>query len=232
MNGGIGASIKACDGNVDRPRVSNIRQYFIDELAAERFVTDKTGCKMIEWMGASFLADEPAIFGTVNQDYVNREIQWYESRSLNVNDIPPPVPAIWKMVATPEGFINSNYGWCIYHEDNYQQFLNCLRTLQKDMESRRGIMIYTRPSMQLEYNKDGMSDFMCTNSVQYMVRDGRVHAIVNMRSNDVVFGYKNDYAWQKHVLFLLSDGLRVPMGDIIWQVGSLHVYEKHFGLVK
>lgn len=215
-----------------KPTVNEVKQYFIDELKAERFVTDKTGCKMIEMVGASFIADKPSIFGAVNKDYVRREIMWYEMRSLNVNDIPPPVPAIWKQVATPEGRINSNYGWCIYSKSNYQQFLNCLHTLQKDPESRRAIMIYTRPSMQEEYNKDGMSDFMCTNAVQYVVREGRVHAIVQMRSNDVVFGYKNDYAWQHHVLHLLSSGLGYPMGDIHWQVGSLHVYEKHFKLVE
>ncbi len=211
--------------------VADIRQYFIDIKEAGHYVTDKTGCKMLELVGASFIADEPAIFGKVNQDYVNREIQWYESRSLNVNDIPAPVPAIWKAVATPEGLINSNYGWCIYSEENQSQFLSCLRALQNDPESRRAIMIYTRPNMQTDYNKGGMSDFMCTNTVQYLIRDGRVHANVSMRSNDVVFGYKNDYAWQKHVLFLLSDALRVPMGHINWQVGSLHVYERHFDLV-
>ncbi|MGZ7196727.1 hypothetical protein ACXWOC_11115, partial [Streptococcus pyogenes] len=67
-------------------------------------------------------------------------------------------------------------------------------------DSRRAIMIYTRPSMQVDFERDGMSDFMCTNNVQYLIRDGRVHAIVNMRSNDVVFGFRNDYAWQKYVL--------------------------------
>ena len=62
-----------------------------------------------------------------------------------------------------------------------------------------------------------------------------------MRSNDVVFGYKNDYAWQ---LFLLEELVRdyneckndsyeeIKTGDIIWQVQNLHVYERHFDLVK
>jgi thymidylate synthase len=211
--------------------VSFIRQYFIDALEKEEFVTDKTGCKMLELPGACFLANEPAIFGTVNEDYVQREIQWYESQSLNVNDIPPPVPQIWKQVATPEGFINSNYGWCIYSGDNCDQFMSCVDTLKKDPESRRAIMIYTRPSMQFQYNLNGMSDFMCTNTVQYLIRNGEVHAIVNMRSNDCIYGLKNDLAWQKHILTRVSNELDVPIGDIIWQCGSLHIYQKHFYLV-
>jgi thymidylate synthase len=212
--------------------VQDIREYFINQLKLENYVTDKTGCKMLELPGASFLATEPSIFGTVNEEYVNREIQWYMSQSLNVKDIPPPVPAIWKQVATPDGFINSNYGWCIYSGENSDQFWSCITTLKKDPESRRAIMIYTRPSMQFEYNRAGMSDFMCTNTVQYLIRGGNVHAIVNMRSNDVVFGYKNDYAWQNHVLHRVAEELKLPVGTITWQVGSLHVYERHFNLVK
>lgn len=212
--------------------VNDIRKLFIDALESESYVTDKTGCKMLEVMGACFIANEPAIFGTVNEEYVKREIQWYESKSLNVYDIPPPVPQIWKQVATPDGYINSNYGWCIYSTKNWQQYTSVLDTLKADPESRRAIMIYTRPSMQVEYNMSGMSDFMCTNTVQYLIRNGAVHAVVNMRSNDVVFGYKNDYAWQKHVLDSVSKDLDVPAGNIIWQVGSLHVYERHFNLVK
>ena len=217
---------------ISRIVVQDIRNYFIFQLAEENYVTDKTGCKMIELAGACFLANEPTIFGTVNQDYVSREIRWYESCSLNVNDIPPPVPQIWKQVATEDGFINSNYGWCIYSSANSDQFVSCLETLRRDPESRRAIMIYTRPTMQYEYNRKGMSDCMCTNTVQYLIRNGSLNAVVNMRSNDVVFGYKNDYAWQKHVLDKLAKELDVPSGDIIWQVGSLHVYSRHFELVK
>jgi len=52
-----------------------------------------------------------------------------------------------------------------------------------------------------------------------------------MRSNDVVFGYKNDYAWQVHVHEQLANDLGVIPGEIHWNVGSLHVYERHFNLV-
>ena len=46
-------------------------------------------------------------------------------------------------------------------------------------------------------NCQGMSDFICTNAVSYMIRDDELISVVQMRSNDVVYGYKNDYAWQK-----------------------------------
>jgi thymidylate synthase len=84
-----------------------------------------------------------------------------------------------------------------------------------------------------DYNEDGMSDFMCTNAVQYMIRDEQLIAVVQMRSNDVVFGYRNDYAWQWHVANQLSEDLGLKTWPkIIWHVGNLHVYERHFDKVK
>ena len=53
-----------------------------------------------------------------------------------------------------------------------------------------------------------------------------------MRSNDVIFGYRNDYAWQEWVLIDLASELGYGVGDIHWQVQNLHVYERHFDLVK
>ena len=93
-------------------------------------------------------------------------------------------------------------------------------------------MIYTRPSMHVDLNKDGMSDFMCTHVVDYLVRDGKINAVVKMRSNDAVFGYKNDYAWQAFVLQHLSDDTGIPVGNIYWNASSIHVYERHFDIVR
>ena len=215
-------------------KVEHIRDYFIQELQSERFVTDKTGVKTIEMVGACFEANLPTIFGEVNDDYVERELQWYKSMSLYVEDIPGKTPAIWEQVADRSGKINSNYGWAIWHKDNGLQYANVLNELtHANPNSRRAVMIYTRPSMWEDYKRDGMSDFMCTNAVQYMIRDNQLVAIVQMRSNDVVFGYRNDYAWQRYVADRLTEDLnlyRVP--KIIWQVGNLHVYERHFDKVK
>ncbi|AKJ73159.1 dCMP hydroxymethylase [Klebsiella phage PKO111] len=216
--------------------VQDIRQEFADALLNKEFVIDKTGVKTIEIVGASFIADEPLIFGAVNDGYIARELEWYKSQSLFVKDIPGETPAIWKAIASKHGEINSNYGWAVWSTQNYSQFANCAKELINNPDSRRGIMIYTRPQMQYDFERDGMSDFMCTNNVQYLIRDNKVHAVVNMRSNDVVFGYRNDYAWQLYVLeqltkLLNASGKNYSVGDIIWNVGSLHVYERHLYLV-
>jgi thymidylate synthase len=215
---------------------SLIKKQFEKLLKKKAYVKDKTGVKTIEIINASFIADDAVIFGSVNEGYVKRELEWYKSQSLNVNDIPGGPPEIWKQVSSKDGFINSNYGWCIYSEENGNQYNNAKVELSINVCSRRAIMIYNRPSMHADYNVDGMSDFMCTNAVQYLIRDGKVHALVYMRSNDAVFGYKNDYAWQKHVLQQLvrdlnDNWIHVEVGNIYWNVASMHVYERHFHLI-
>lgn len=215
-----------------RNNINMIREEFKWLLANEFYVEDKSGVKLLEIVNASFIADEPSIFGKPNHSYIEREIEWYKSMSLNVNDIPGETPAVWKQVATPDGRINSNYGWCIWSRENGEQYNNVLHELRQKPTSRRATMIYTRPSMWVDYSRDGMSDFMCTNAVQYVIRDQALHAIVQMRSNDVFYGYRNDYAWNEHVLKMLSYDLDVSPGIIYWNVGSLHVYERNFNLVK
>lgn len=219
-------------------QVKDIRDIFVAAYHAQEFVTDKTGVKTLELVGASFLADEPMIFGKPNADYIERELAWYKSMSLLVDDIPGDTPQIWEDISSDGGYINSNYGYLIYHPGNHVQYSHVLQELLDNPNSRRAVMIYTRPTIWKEYDRDHMSDFICTNAVQYMIRDGHMHAVVQMRSNDVVFGYRNDYAWQAYVLKQLTDeynditGSELEVGDISWQVGSLHVYERHFKFIE
>jgi len=224
---------------------SDIKHYFINALDKEDFVMDRSGQKTIELIGASFFADQPVIFGTPNESYIEIEKAWYESQSTNVNWIPETynrnVPEAWKASANQFGEINSNYGHLIYSDKYHHQYGQVLDELLANPDGRRASMIYTRPSIWMEYNEDGKNDFICTNAVTYYIRDNCLHNVVQMRSNDVVFGYKNDYAWQLYVLEQMvkdyndckSEGTpEIKVGDIVWQVQNLHVYERHFHLVK
>jgi len=216
-------------------KVNDIRKFFVDELKNERFTIDKTGQKTIEVIGASFLADQPAIFGTPNEEYIQNEIDWYLSGSRNINDIygtDRAPPAAWKYSANNYGEINSNYGYLIFDDRFFRQYDNVVHELSVNPDSRRGCMVYNRPSIWVEYNEQGKNDFICTNAVTYYIRDDKLDAVVQMRSNDVVYGYKNDYAWQRYILNAISKDLQIESGRLIWQVQNLHVYERHFDLVK
>ena len=201
--------------------------------------------KTIEIQNVQFEVDKPWIVREPNEEYFQRELKWYQTESLNVNDIPDGAPKMWKSCATPDGYINSNYGWMIWSKDNCEQYKHCLQKLIEDPHTREACMIYNRPSMQEEYNKNGMHDFCCTYAVQCFLNEdnsGRYHLkyIVYMRSNDAVFGFDNDALWHMHVQERLArdlfsniptlTGIAGPIicDPIVWNAGSLHVYERHF----
>ena len=214
-------------------KVNDIRNHFKRQLYDKQFCIDKSGQKTIELIGASFIADEAAIFGVPNQEYIDAEIDWYLSGSTNINDIyvDRDPPKAWEYSANRHGEINSNYGHLIFDDKYFRQYDNVITELTNNKDSRRACMVYNRPSIWVEYDENHKNDFICTNAVTYYIRSGLLHAVVQMRSNDVVFGYKNDYAWQSYVLEALSSDLEIPAGEITWQVQNLHVYERHFDLV-
>lgn len=202
------------------------------------------GQKTIEIQGAHFIADKPYIVREPNYEYFHRELEWYDSQSLFVEDIPHddehPIPKIWKNVSDDSGKINSNYGWCVYSDENYNQYQYCLNKLVEDNFTREAVMIYNRPSMVKEAFESNMRDFMCTFAVQCFlnyIEDENVFKLnyhVYMRSNDAVFGFNNDILWHRVVQERLVDDLNekldttVIAGDVVWTAGSLHVYERHF----
>lgn len=212
--------------------VSQIRQMIIDKYLDEDFVIDRTGAKTIEIIGATFKADEDHIIRKPSIEYIMRELQWYDSQSLNVNDIPGETPQIWKDISDENGMINSNYGWCIYSEENGKQYGSVLNELRENPNSRRATMIYNRPSMHADFNKNGMNDFMCTYANTFYIRDGKLHSHYLMRSNDAVFGYNNDVAWARHVQNKLAVDLGIEAGDLIWTASNFHVYERHFKFIE
>jgi len=212
--------------------VAYMRQMIIDKYLSEDFVIDKTGVKTVEVIGATFIADEDHIIRKPSYEYIERELEWYKSQSLYVNDIPGDTPKIWKDIASDEGKINSNYGWCIYSQENGHQYKNVLRELSRNYNSRRATMIYNRPSMHLDYNRDGMSDFMCTYANTFYIRDRKLISHYLMRSNDAVFGYNNDYAWARYVQNQLAEDLGMEVGELIWTASNFHVYERHFNFIE
>lgn len=244
--------------------VSDICRDFETLKREGRFVPgrDRDGSgDTLEILNAQFLATLPTIYGKPSHDYVRRELDWYLSESRNVNDIEAPIPEIWKRVAADDGTINSNYGWCVFSEENGHQFAKCRDELIRDWSSRRAVMIYNRPTMHEDAFEGGRADFMCTNVAQCFIRRepvrglsssnypycphlGRyrpvLHYSVFMRSNDAVFGYKNDLAWHEFVrdellaqlIDLRADDARwlVP-STIAWHAASLHVYRRHWDLI-
>lgn len=206
-------------------------------------VIDKSGVKTVEilgWQCRDLNPWQPLLNfngkGT-SINYCKEELQWYLSQDLSVEKI-GEVAKIWKQICSTDGKVNSNYGWCIFSKENYSQFENVLNELIKHPDSRRATMIFTRPSMWEDYNKDGMNDFICTWGVHCFIRDKQLYYIVNQRSCDIWFGLRNDFAFHCYIYQTLFGNLKAAGIDlekskdgIIYNCDTIHMYERHFNLL-
>lgn len=193
----------------------------------------------ISILSASFVVTSNNMLKEPNEEYIQRELEWYLSESLNVNDIPGKTPKIWEQVSDKDGFINSNYGWTTFSKENYNQFDKVLEELSKNNKySRQGVIIFIRPTMHEDSKRNGMHDFICTYCYNFKIEkdiDGidKLYMMINMRSNDCVFGYLNDKGFADYVFNKMLNELQktypdLQKGVMFWKADNFHVYPRHF----
>lgn len=113
-----------------------------------------------------------------------------------------------------------SYGWRIV-----PLIGDVLNKLREDKDSRQAVIPVLRAS---DFCTDS-KDVPCTETVQFMIRDGKLDCFVNMRSNDFFWGLPYD-VFQFTVLHeVVANTLGVGLGRYHHYTASMHVYEWHFG---
>jgi thymidylate synthase len=141
-----------------------------------------------------------------------------------------------------QGTINSNYGNRLFGhalpaafwEGRIQpinQWRETVELLAKDKDTRQAIMNIHVPSDRHEGNKD----VPCTLTLQWFIRENKLHLIVNMRSNDVILGFTNDVfqftMLQECMLLNLRETYpELTLGQYYHNAGSMHLYDRHFAM--
>ena len=169
--------------------------------------------------------------------YVKAELDWYKSMDLSIigHEGIESNPT-WQSCCTKDEKkeTNSNYGWCVFSEENGSQYDNCLEVLKKDKTTRNAIIMYNRPEIYKDYKRDGMHDMICTFMSHFFIRNNKLYMIHNMRSNDIRYGFIcSDLAWNCFVYQNMYEDLKstypdLEVGTIIWTSDSMHLYSRHF----
>jgi thymidylate synthase len=156
------------------------------------------------------------------------ETCWHLSGSTAAKDLAYYAP-IWGSLADDEGQIRGScYGSKIFVGDPSPWDL-IIRLLQKDHSSRRAILYFSDEHSPF----DGDSpDVACAQSIQFLLRLGKLDAVVCMRSNDAVWGLPYDVFLFTFIQELLSVRLGVELGTYFHFAASLHIYERHFELAR
>ena len=158
--------------------------------------------------------------------YALTEWLWYLSANSNTKNI-GKMAKIWRDISDADGNVESNYGMYIIPQWDWVK-----KEILSDKDTRRATIVINQP-----YHKNrNPKDYPCTQYVQFLVRQDKLHMSVNMRSNDLIYGLCNDVftfcLFQQLMLNELNhSGLDLTLGKYYHHAGSLHVYDKHYEML-
>lgn len=171
---------------------------------------------------------------SIPKKYLAGELLWYFTGDNRLETI-SKYSGFWSGIANPDGTLNSAYGHLLFNPRDHAEFTQwqwAYDSLIKDADSRQAIMYFGGPEFQSQGNKD----FVCTNNMQFFIRNNKLHAYVFMRSNDVIKGTTFDIPFfmllQQQMWKLLKEQSYqdLELGTFTHTATSLHVYEPDFDL--
>lgn len=154
-----------------------------------------------------------------NKDYAEYEWQWYISGNPNAEEISKRAK-IWKNHMDLNGDVRSNYGW---QWKRNKQLDKIIEKLRKDINTRQAVIsIYDGKEIDsYQY------DTPCTNSIHFQIINNKLCMTVNMRSNDLWFGFCNDQYCFSKLQELVANKLEKEIGWYYHFSSNLHLYKKH-----
>jgi thymidylate synthase len=156
------------------------------------------------------------------------ELAWHLRGDMNVEALAFYTPR-WREFADVDGQVRGScYGARIFApmSNGRSQWDNVRDLLRQDRSSRRAVLNFGLEEDVSEFT----NDLSCTNTIQFIVRKNKLHAFVNMRSNDVVWGVPYDVFLFTCLQELMAVELDVDLGGYHHYASSMHVYERHYEL--
>lgn len=105
--------------------------------------------------------------------------------------------------------------------DGIDQFASVEALLKERPESKRAVVQLFNAEDIATHHKE----IPCTTTWQFLLRHGRLHMSVTMRSNDAYFGLPHDVFCFTMIQEMMARRLGAEMGEYVQYVGSMHVYE-------
>lgn len=154
--------------------------------------------------------------------YADREWNWYMLEDRSVLELQKHAD-IWKQMHNGSGIVNSNYG---YQWNRNGQLEECIQQLKTEPSSRQAwLSIFDGKEKELF-----TYDTPCTMSIGFSIIEGVVCMNVNMRSNDIWYGFCNDQYCFSKLQEYVAHRLGLPVGWYYHNVANLHLYRGQYGL--
>ena len=158
------------------------------------------------------------------------EFCWHSSGSNDLESISFYASAWTNSSKDGRTIAESCYGKHIFEKtDGISVWDKVKLLLEKAPQTRRAVINFNKSDLN-EYIS--IPDVACTSSCQFLLRNGFLDIIVNMRSNDVIWGLPYDVFFFTMLQERMAIELGVNLGSYHHIAGSFHLYERHFELSK
>lgn len=151
------------------------------------------------------------------------ELAWYLSGSNELKFITSYIPLY--VESSDDGkTVYGGYGPRIAGPGNKNQLKSIIKILSDKSSSRQAVIQLFDAKDILKPHKD----IPCTCTLQFLIRNKKLHMFTSMRSNDVYLGLPHDVFAFTMIQEILARSLGCQLGEYKHYVSSLHLYEKNF----
>jgi thymidylate synthase len=119
----------------------------------------------------------------------------------------------------------AGYGPRLRHWHGVDQIAEVVRILRADANSRRAAVVLFDPREDFQESRD----VPCNNWLHFLIREGRLHLSVAIRSNDIMWGFSGINSFEWSVLQeMMAFWTGTQVGTASYFISSLHLYDRHF----
>lgn len=124
--------------------------------------------------------------------------------------------------------VYGGYGPRLFKFNGINQVKNVIGLLKKRPHTRQAVIQLFDAEDLMEEHKD----IPCTCTLQFMIRNGKLHMVTHMRSNDAFLGLPHDVFAFTMLQEIIARSVNVEVGKYKHSVGSLHLYEENLNDAK
>ncbi len=170
---------------------------------------------------------------TLRKTYVKSavdEMLWiWQKKSNNIHDLHSHV---WDEWADADGSIGKAYGYQLgvkhqYKEGMMDQVDRVIYDLKNNPYSRR---IMTNIYVHQDLHE--MNLYPCAYSMTFNVTDGRLNAILNQRSQDVLAANNWNVVQYAVLVYMLAQVCDLKPGELVHVIADAHIYDRHVDIIR
>ena len=159
-----------------------------------------------------------------------RELLWiWQKKSNNINDLDAH---IWDKWADETGSIGKAYGYQLgikhnYREGMFDQVDRVIFDLKNNPNSRRIITNL--------YNHEDLHEmhlYPCAYSMTFNVANGKLSAILNQRSQDMLAANNWNVVQYSVLVHMLAQVTGLEVGEFVHVIADAHIYERHIPIIE